>query len=1189
MKSDTQHSVRLLCTPARWLGLCLLVGPALVAQQAPRSAPAPATPAKAVAPPTAKELEAAAKAEKAAARGSASELVELSPFVVNTDKDDGFTAANAGTATRLALDMRDVPAPYTVMTRDFIDAMGITNIQEATTWTTNGGSIVDGNGQDVFNITFLANMRGVALSSGQNRNNYLSAGTLDSYNLERYDFSRGPNAGLFSIGTNTALGGNVGGQTKRARYDRELYTAALTFGSWDYKRATLDYNLPLSERLAVRANAVWYDRGGWRMNEFEKTKGITVSGSYLLTPKTELRLEGVYDVTARNNPQFNLFDNVSGWDGVTVVNGPLLNNQFSSTATPGATYGLTFNGEPQGVNRQAGGYYIWDPSTGTLMNYQNTAFTRRGDETNRTPLLANGVLYSRNGNTAALPFGNGGSTRRPPIMLSTDNGGELDLRYQPLLPNDRFARAINGSNFEVPSKTFTNSVDAPILEQTTKDANFTLTHQIGEKLYFEVGGDVNEVHDRRTNPNNLRNVRIDINRLLPNGATNPHFLDPYMDTPLLWNNRITTNSALRANLAYRDDFGKWGSYTAVLNLGANVRNTKNRNYVYSLGLLPDPRMNQGSDDQIRLRYYWNVADRPYTDSGVPTSAYTVDWTNGNAPVGAMTNIKPRWVIGDWNDQDEKFNFAAFAVKGSYFNGKLVATAVTRYDEFKTKQRARMEFGDLPTNWDGTTLYYKPDAPDNWRDLAFIPRVVTTGVATSTVPIPAATRPRINPLSTPGATTPVTVNGVVVGYTNGTNNGVQIPNPFFANDRFRNDYSNPVNENSGVTGSYGFVYHARPWIDLAANYGTTYVPPPTGAFTLDNDNVDPQTGRGYEYSVRFNVLRDRLSVKVGYFDNVEKHRRVAGLVTSTINSLYSRNRFDDATAEGRNQRGIPDVFGTDYESAKNTGYEVEVTGRLTRSLRISASLGTGEVNVFDQYPLTKTFVPANADPFKQVLEDAGGMLTGGAQSNGAPGLAVANPAITPANLSERDNAVTNYNAIWTLFQTATSNTILPGAKRTTVNVYADYTFQTGKLKGLRVGLGGQYRGDNFIGYRTADTIPNPAYNPALPVSATNPAAIDDPNLGTADRVFVKQPFVATMTLGYTVKLRSGWRRLEGKELVFQLRIKNLLNNQQVVYQDEGVIARPPNGDYTQPNRVSVPVRIGSFTEPTSYLLTTTLKL
>ena len=187
----------------------------------------------------------------------ASSTVVLSPFTVNTDKDDGFAAANAGTATRLSLDMKDVPAAYSVMTREFIDALGITNVQDAASWAPNGsGTPPEGNSQDAFQQPMQFNIRGVNNNSGQQRNNYLTSGVLESYALERYDFGRGPNAALFNIGGGNALGGGLGAQTKRARYDRAFDTVALTGGSWNYKRATLDVNRPLTDKLAVRANAV---------------------------------------------------------------------------------------------------------------------------------------------------------------------------------------------------------------------------------------------------------------------------------------------------------------------------------------------------------------------------------------------------------------------------------------------------------------------------------------------------------------------------------------------------------------------------------------------------------------------------------------------------------------------------------------------------------------------------------------------------------------------------------------------------------------------------------------------------------------------------------------------------------------------------------------------------------------------
>ncbi|MEY2877742.1 MAG: hypothetical protein RLZZ15_122, partial [Verrucomicrobiota bacterium] len=299
---------------------------------------------------------------------AAGDPVKLSPFTVNTDRDTGFAAANAGTATRLSLDMKDVPAAYSVMTREFIDALGITNVQDAASWAPNGsGTPPEGNSQDALQQPMQFNIRGVNNNSGQQRNNYLTSGVLESYALERYDFGRGPNAALFNIGGGNALGGGLGAQTKRARYDRASDTVSYTGGSWAYKRATVDINRPLTDKLAVRANGVWFDREGWRMNEFEHTRGVTATASYLVRPKTELRVEGAYDRTERTIPPVSIFDGVTGWDGVTVFRGPVTNAILGTQTAAGVPnslgHTLTFQGERQGVDRY-GTLYVWDPSSG---------------------------------------------------------------------------------------------------------------------------------------------------------------------------------------------------------------------------------------------------------------------------------------------------------------------------------------------------------------------------------------------------------------------------------------------------------------------------------------------------------------------------------------------------------------------------------------------------------------------------------------------------------------------------------------------------------------------------------------------------------------------------------------------------------------------------------------------------------
>ena len=1097
------------------------------------------------------------------------EVVTLSPFEVKTEKDRGFAASNAGTATRLTLDMRDVPAAFSVMTRDMIDELAIVNVGEAASWMPNGSSIEP---QDNVQQPMQYNTRGVNNNSGQQRNNYLTNGLLESYALDRYEFGRGPNAALFNIGAQSSLSGGLGAQSKKARYDRPFDTIAVSYGSWDYKRTTVDVNRPLTDKLAVRANAVWFDKEGWRMAQWEKTKGITATASYLLRPKTELRVEGAYDNTKRNNDTNSIFDSLSGWDGVTVFRGPISNAIFGTQTAPGVanSFGqvLTFQGERQGVNRRGANYYVWDPFSGQnqIMNYQNEATTRRADETANTPILANGVVYIRSltpAGAAALPYGNGGGALSPTI--NQNPSGSAQLLFMNASAPDLYARAINGSAFRVPSKRFTGAgFDSPAYTQVMKDANLTLSHQIGERWFFEVGADVNKVETvtARDAATTVRTVRIDINQLLPNGVANPHYLETYGDAPLAYTLRNFLNRGVRGNVAHKFNAGPWGDYTFNLNLSSSLRTTENRTRRFSLANQADTRMWQSTATQVNIRQYWNNPNRPYGDSGVPTTLNeNVFASDNNSYTTSTRTITPRWVLSDWNDTDEKFDNAVLAMSAKYFGGKLVLLGASRYDKYSSKLQSRQEFGDLPADWDPMTMLYKPEAPADWAKLSYLPRNATTGVATSAKPVPAVTRPRQN------------APGVV------TNNGVQIYNPLFANDRFRNDYSPPVNEGTGLTGTYGLVYHMRKNISLVANYSTSYIPPPTNAFTLDNELAEPLTGMGYDGGVRLNLFEGRLTVNTNYFFNREDHQRVASPATASINGLLSRNAANDPSIDGRNTQGIPDIFGTDYQSAKTTGVELEIVGSITKGWRVMFNLGTSKVFAYNRYPLSKVMVPENTAAYRQVLEDAGGRLDTAQHPNGAPGLASVNPGVTAALASEQTNAVIDYNNIWANYALVQGDVPTMGQNRTAINMFSDYTVQTGRFKGLRLGLGAQYAGLYFVGTRSGDSIVNPA-NPAT--------AIDDPNVDQTNRVNARRPVIVQATLGYSVRLKGG-KRWDGKELSFRLLVKNLLNNQMIIYDDANVALRPPNGDYSKPNRVAVLGFSNLYTEPVSFVFTTTLKL
>lgn len=1185
--------------------LTVLAALAASALPAPAQVAAPADTARA-APEKPVVMEKTAGGPKALEK----EVLTLDPFQVNAEKDDGFMATNAGTATKLGLDMKDMSAPYSVMTGEFIKAMGITDLQSAVMWSTNGAPVLDGQGADLFGgggtstASTMYNIRGAILNAGQQRNFFLTAAIGDTYNIERIDFGRGPNAVLFNVGANDALGGGISTQGKRPHLDRDVNTAGLTVGSWDYYRSTLDVNKVLiPEKLAFRANLLYQKKKGWMEQEFDDRQGVTLSALYRFGQKTELQVEAITDTVTRSRVPLPYFDNLSGWNGKTVFDGPITNDQINGLApladgtylargpsSPTNPAIVAYSGQPEGVWREGGNVFVFDPASNTVMNWINTGSTRRGDESPLTPIYINGVAWSRNNNNDILPIGNygssGGNSRTPGV---TSNGGAAAFYDMINLPGELFSKQIAASHFTVPGKRFSAMPNAPLFRQPTKDVNLTFRRQVGSSLYFELAGDFNRVKELPlASYLGLRTAFIDLNRSLPNGQTNPHFLDPYSQTDMTYNKRVMDNYGLKANLAWIKDLGKWGNYTFNVSAALSGREVDYSRYTLTTSLAADPREWQSGAQRIRVRYYWNDNVRPWSEVN-PTSLFNrVPATNGNSYTTSTTTIKPRWGIFEWSDRKEKTKSVILAFAARYFDNKLIISPGIRIDRQRTYVRNMpTNWGFLPNdpNWDGITIdnrYWRPDAPKDWMTLSYIPKNAD-GTPRTAQPVPAfGNRPTI-----------------------GGTNGVDTANPLYTNDRFRGDYNAPAIEQTIVMKNIGATYHIFRWLSAKANYGEGYKPLDPARFLLDGTNAKPETGLAYEGGLTFSLFNDRLSITPRYYFNRKENRLgdpPAGGNNGAINSLIRRRAWNDPNPDGRNNLGYGEILGGDYFATKNNGTEVEINGRITRGWRVMANFGTGQLIDYDRWKNTRAYIDSRKGEFLDVLKAAGGALdttqkpyNAGHAVDAAPGLAIPDPAVTDAmintaggSLGNRTGAINNYNDIWVQYDNIGLLADTIGIKRMSMKFFTDYSIQTGKFKGLRFGLGWQYVDKDLAGYRSGDTIVNPSFNASLPISATNRQWMDDPNVDLNTPIWVKRPSEWTGTIGYTRRLHSHSRLLDGKEIEVQLTIRNLTNKQEVYYQDDGVTLRPPNGDITQPNRVAVPGRIASFQRPINYELMTSLK-
>ncbi|MGH7947124.1 MAG: TonB-dependent receptor plug domain-containing protein, partial [Opitutaceae bacterium] len=468
------------------------------------------------------------------------DVIELSPFEVRTDQDRGFAATSSLAGGRLATDLRDTPAPYSIMTREFIDALNITDLAEAQGWMVSNTEVPGGTGggrvdfvgdpdrYQTRGFTALQNPGGAKPL----RNFFTSFVFPDSYASERFEFGRGPNAVLFGNGT---LGGIPNTTTKRARTDRAFQTVKTNVVSEGGLRAELDINRPLStDKAAVRAALLWQDQDGWRDRDFDKRKGAFVSATMKPFRNTEIRVDGEYYLISRQRGFTNIRDFFSGWDGATTYN----------SAVPLTT--LPTDAASRGVGRYGANVYVYDPfgPANAVMSYQNQPRTLSGGSTATTPI-------------AGFVQGN-----HPAFGVA-----DTQLLHQNNLPAGRFNNAIANSLFRPITEEFTTSVDAPSTTQRFRDIQITLSHRIQSarfgEVFFEFAGDANRnimlgngIGDR-----GLQNVLIDINQQLPNGTPNPNFRKTYVEAHEIHNDFIHTYQAVRGGAAWVLNPNRFGKFT----------------------------------------------------------------------------------------------------------------------------------------------------------------------------------------------------------------------------------------------------------------------------------------------------------------------------------------------------------------------------------------------------------------------------------------------------------------------------------------------------------------------------------------------------------------------------------------------------------------------------------------------------
>lgn len=1084
--------------------------------------------------------------------GTATEstAIKLSPFEVNTSRDDGFVATSALAGGRLNTDLKDTPVAYSVLTKEFLDAFNITDLTQAMEWSVNttynpGNNVDQGFGfSPALNIT----IRGAAPgeSNYPMRNFFPFNHNTDSYALDRFDFARGPNAILFGA---AQFGGTPVAVTKQALVNKVINQAQLQFASWNKVRATVDVNRPLNDKAAVRVAGMWERGDTYRDNEWRRKKGAFITGTYNLTKQTTIRAEGEYAETSQKTFPTFLTDQVSAWDGKTTFTDAIAPGSTNvPTAAQQAAAGVAYG--TNNANPLFAPLWVIDPTafgTGTVLNFANVLRTKGA-------------------------AGNGTAANRNFIGGKAITSASVSFAGQPMIdgfevPAGRYDSVLAGSpGFRIPQQSTTNlwTSKKPTQAQVAKDISLTLNHRIGDSFFFEIAGDTNKVKIDGNNAINrgANTVFIDITSTLPNGAANPNFKQPYSEFWSYQNLRNYELSSARASAAYIKETGI-GRLQLALGGGANYQLQSKRSYLYLLPLQsigPDARYWTQSQASTALWYrlYMNQGGRDFYNTDLGALSL-------RNPDGTTTTVTPQHVLDATRkdnsaDNITKFKHVMAAGNFSLFKNHLVLIGAVRRDITNLETKNTLLSGDYAPGWNGSNIVFKPAAPKDWATLTYIPKSAT-GVPTGPAQ-PADNRPRL----TVPATATVAASSI-------------LPQPQYANDRFRDDYNPPALNVASNTFSVGATVNVTRWLGFYSNLATTFNPNLL-VQRLDSSLLPPSAARGIDAGIRLNPFGGRVSLSLGWFtsnQNLSPVNSPGGLIGS-YNTIFNTPAVGDLSPGGRNIRneGLLPTVVRDTQTQESKGLEFEVTANLTKSWRLLFNAAHTEGTQTNIAPDSRAFITAKDSVARQILSDAGILIS-------STNVATINPTLndpTKINQGAVNNAVNAWNTIQTnvIPNLVTGAQKLAGATDYTSNLGTDYTFREGKLKGLSAGFGVHYRGKMVVGYRGADTIVNPA-NPTT--------AIDDPSVDAYTPVYSKPHTTADARFGYS------WKLANRRTLALNLNIQNLLNNTTPIYfvnlpggQTTNTILRNRNADVTSPAVYTVPAGF-SYRTPLNWTLTTRL--
>ena len=500
--------------------------------------------------------------------------LELSPFEVTSTQDTGYAATSSLAGSRLNTQLRDVASAIQVVTTEFMQDTGSTNLQDLLVFTTGtevagiGGNYYGGNADDnAYRNRMLANPQSGTRVRGLNtadltRNFFLTSIPMDAYNTSRVDIQRGPNSILFGLGSPAGIINNT---LKDPLLQEISGEAQVRYGSYDSYRMVLDANVPLiKDTLGFRVIGL-NDHEKYRQ-DFTFNKDRRIYGALRWQPRlapsiyTQFDIKGESGRISANRPvSVTAADFITNWFGP--LNKYLMYDPLTSNGIPQ---------EPDGTQHRELSHYFagapgrdwWnsspatiyqDPSSAMIGNGALDAYRQRdgspwgGLSGVTNPNWDEGGTGTWNKNTAAY-FANNPVIAQLISNFESTTGRTFSGFGPALWPTQMILGgplAFVDRTLAGPNKEEWNNFD-------NIDLSFTQTYFDG-RLGINAGYYEESYRSGWANAISTNRVSVDVNATLRDGSANPDVGRPYIVSPSGGNMTKEDRESWRATAYYKLD------------------------------------------------------------------------------------------------------------------------------------------------------------------------------------------------------------------------------------------------------------------------------------------------------------------------------------------------------------------------------------------------------------------------------------------------------------------------------------------------------------------------------------------------------------------------------------------------------------------------------------------------------------